>query len=318
MANLILNKPIIDMSWGCPVVIRQALHEELGNVFIHEELMELNYPPHLGNPKLIEQLKDLAYRHSGHRPRHLMVTCGATGAINAALYALRHPKFEFCLVNRRYYSLYPTIIGMADLIMTHDQSKRSNAITLVDSPSNPDGSVFPFEGVDVWDAAYASKPYSTHGHVPFKWKIMCGSLSKTLGLAGLRLGWVSTDDDDIAKSLSIFITGSYIGLSKPSMEIAEHVFDKLNMDKFEDRAKDYLDNNREEMQRLLDKFGQGPVPTRGMFGVVQLGAAEKKALEKANVVWQSGTVWGEDENWARLNIGQTRELVREAVKRVIK
>lgn len=313
-----MEKNIIDLSWGCPVVIRQALSEEMGEILLPQDLNSLNYTPHLGNPNLIEQLKDLAYRHSGRRPRHLMVTCGATGAINAALYALRERELEFCLTNRRYYSLYPTIIGMADLIMTHDVAKRPNAVTLVDSPSNPDGSVFPFEGVDVWDAAYASKPYSSGGHVPFKWKIMCGSLSKTLGLSGLRLGWVSTDDDEIARCLSIFITGSYIGLSKPSMQIAEHVLDKVDMDKFENRAKVYLDSNREEMQKLLDKFGQGNVPTRGMFGIVQLGAAEKKALEKANIVWQSGLVWGEDETWARLNIGQTRELVREAVKRVIK
>jgi aspartate/methionine/tyrosine aminotransferase len=313
-------KPELNLSWGEPYITRQALVETLGPLActsLHS-IHDMGYSPHFGTSKLIEQLKDLAKRHSGRRPKHLFVTLGCTGAIGASLYALRDHKKDYVLTNRRYYSLYPSIIGVSGMAMVHDVRYKKEAITLVDSPSNPEGLVFPFEDVDVWDAAYASKTYSNGGHVPVKWKIMCGSLSKTLGLSGLRLGWVSTDDDELAKSLGIWITASYIGLSAPSMAIAEQVLDILDFDKFEQRSSGYLDSNREEVQKLLDMFGQGNVPTRGMFAIVQLGKFEIRALQKANIKWQPGSLWGEDDNWARLSLGQTREIVRAAVQAALK
>jgi hypothetical protein len=55
-----------------------------------------------------------------------------------------------------------------------------------------------------------------------------------------------------------------------------------------------------------------------MFAILQLGKAEIRALEKAGVVWQPGTSWGEDDSWARLSLGQDRKLTRAAVKAVLK
>ena len=50
----------------------------------------------------------------------------------------------------------------------------------------------------------------------------------------------------------------------------------------------------------------------------KLGKAERKALTKANIKWQPGNTWGEDDNWARLSLGQTREIVRAAVRATLK
>jgi len=310
---------MFDLSWGCPVVVRQALIETLGDFEqSYRPLNSMGYTPHLGNPKLIEQLKDLAKRQSGHRPKHLMVTCGATGAINAALYALKDHRIDFVFTNKRYYPIYPSIIYMADMAMINlIGSNRS--ISLIDSPSAPEGLIHPFDSVDVWDAAYASKTYTKgFSHVPKKYRIMCGSLSKTLGLSGLRLGWASTDDNDLAKSMANYVTASYIGLSSASMDIAGEVLRSLDQEAFETRSEGYLDSNREEAQKLLTKFGQGSVPERGMFAILELGKAERKALEKANIMWQPGSTWGEDDSWARLSLGQTREVVRSAVKAALK
>src|ERR1700688_3053074 len=112
--------PILDLSWGDPVIVRQALTETLGKNYplASSPLSSLGYPPHSGNPKLIEQLKILAERQSGHRPKHLVVTCGATGAINAGLYALKTQRSIWVVTNRRYFPFYPDIIKMADMIMT--------------------------------------------------------------------------------------------------------------------------------------------------------------------------------------------------------
>ena len=323
-------KPEYLLGWGDPIIVRQALSETLPfTTKSASSLRDMGYTPHYGNPKLIGQLKSLAERQSGHRPKHLFVTCGATGAINAALHALKDTWTDWVVTNNRYFPIYPTIIAMTDMIMINRQKKdflcnksngckQRNFISLIDSPSNPEGLIFPFDEVDIWDAAYATRTYSRSAHSPLKWKVMCGSLSKTLGLSGLRLGWASTDDDTLANSLSNHVTASYIGLPGPSMAIAEEVLDLLDLDRFETLSAGYLDDNRQQMQKLLDRFGQGNVPSRGMFAILQLGKTERKAMKRANIVWQPGSTWGEDDNWARLSLGQTREITRAAVKAALK
>lgn len=324
-------KPVLNLYWGDPIIVREALTDTLRPYYFPSgpPLKDLGYPEHNGNPKLIDQMKVLSERQSGHRPKHLFVTCGATGAINAALHALKNHRTGWVVANKRFFPLYPQIISMADMVMIDRDKKKfltnksngcteANFISLVDSPSNPEGSVCPLEGADIWDSAYASKTYSSSGHVPKKWKVSCGSLSKTLGLAGLRLGWISTDDSSLADSISSYITTHYAGLSSVSMKVAEDILDTLDLHKFEVKSSGYLDDNRETMQRLLDRFGQGDVSPRGMFALLQLGKAERKALVRANIKWLPGNMWGEDESWARLSLGQSREIVRAAVKGALK
>jgi aspartate/methionine/tyrosine aminotransferase len=314
-------KPIIDLSWGDPIVLRQALVEVTGIKFPLSctSLLDMGYTEHNGSKKLIEQLKNLEKRQTGHKPKYLFVTCGATGALNAALYASKYCK-AFVVTNKRYYPLLPSIVSTAGLSLgnPHGFCRQEESIFLIDSPSAPEGKVFPFYSVDIYDAAYASKTYTIGGHVPNKYKILCGSLSKTLGLPGLRLGWISTDDSILAMNIEEFVTANYAGLSRYSMDMAEEVLEKLDFDSFEKKSSYYLDCNREEVQKLFTKFGQGSVPIRGMFAILQLGKSERKALEKANIKWQPGNTWGEDESWARLNLGQTRELINSAIKIALK
>lgn len=291
----------------------------------------MGYPPHLGTPKLIEQLKNLAERQSGIRPKHLFVTCGASGAINAALYALKTTRTNWVVTNKRHFPMYPSIVGLTDMIMISKSrkdellrewgqidDKNGNFLSLIDSPSNPEGLIYPFESVDIWDAAYASKTYGGYSSQAPKFKVMCGSLAKALGLAGLRLGWVSTNDDAIANSLSRYVDATYVGLSSVSMSAAEEILDALDLDWFESEAKGYLDDNRYEVQKLLTKFGQDCVPDRGMFAILELGAIEREALERANVKWLPGSAWGENDSWARLNLGVTRETMKSAIKTILK
>lgn len=322
-------QPEINMQWGDPYVIRQALTETLGRkIGLTKSFYEdMRYPDHFGKPSLIEHLKDLAFRQSGKRPKHLFITAGASGAINAALWVLKTANTDWIVTDRRFFPMYPSMADLAqmEIITTAKRQKfinlgvpESHMISLYANPSNPEGLVSPFKDVDIWDAAYASYTYTQNGHVPKSYKIMCGSLAKTFGLAGLRLGWASTDDDELAKSLGYWVTANSAGQSSVSMEIAEELIQCLDLELFEIRSSGYLDDNREEAQKILDKFGQGSVPKRGMFAILELGKLERKVLERANIKWLPGNAWGEDESWARISLGQTREVVKAAVKAVLK
>ena len=211
-----------NLGWGDPKVVRQALQKTLGFNFAGAAvLMEaIGYTPHLGFPVLIEMCKNLAERMSGHRPKHLILTCGASGAVHAALYALKDHYTDYVVTNGRYFPIYPSMITVSGMVhinhakrdsLSRNGAKERSFISLVDSPSNPEGIVDLFDGVDIWDAAYASKTYTKTNCAPSRYKVMCGSLSKITGLAGLRLGWASTDDDEIAASMGRFVASSYVG-----------------------------------------------------------------------------------------------------------
>jgi aspartate/methionine/tyrosine aminotransferase len=322
-------KEILDLSWGCPVVVRQALQKTLGRTtpLVSRVFNGMGYTPHNGSPKLIAQLKNQTKRQTGWDPKFIYITHGATGGVNAALYALKDYNVDYVVTNRRYFPFYRGMIQVSGLIQIDRLEKNkylgfgvpeNSFIELVDCPSNPEGIVNPFIDADIFDGAYCSLPYNVGKIVPRKWKIYVGSLSKTLGLSGLRIGWVATDDEEVARDLERFIAASYIGLSTLSMDVAEEVLNTLDQDQFETKAASYLDSNREEMQKIQTKFGQGEVPVRGMFTILQLGKVERKALEKANIKWQIGSTWGEDDTWARLSLGQTRELTKAAVKATLK
>src|ERR1035437_8060253 len=110
-------KSQIDMAWGDPVVIRQALVETLGISFPFQSrsIEGLSYPPRLCTEKLIGQLKSITFIQTGISPKHVTLTCGATGAIHAALYALRDRWEEYVVVGKRYFPFYPNIIGMSGM-----------------------------------------------------------------------------------------------------------------------------------------------------------------------------------------------------------
>lgn len=328
VANLTSNRPF-KLDWGDPLVIRQALQKTLGYNFAGSAVLieSIGYTSHLGSTTLIEICKNLAERMSGKRPKHLVLTCGATGAIHAALYALKDHYTDYVVTNKRHFPIYPSIITTSGMMhinhakrdfLARNGAKERSFISLVDSPSNPEGIVDIFGGVDIFDAAYASRTYTPTIAAPKEYKVMCGSLSKITGLSGLRLGWASTDDDEVAACMNRFVVANYVGLSKLSMDFAEEVLEVLDLDRFEIISAKYLDDNREEVQKILNKFSQGTVPTRGMFAILRLGKSEKRALERANVKWQPGSTWGEDDSWARLSLGQTRETTRAAVKAILK
>jgi aspartate/methionine/tyrosine aminotransferase len=323
-------KAVYDLSWGDPICVRQALIETLGHKFgSAPRLLEaMSYTPHHGFPHLIEQMRDLAERQSGNRPKYLFVTNGASGSLNAALHALKTPRTDWVVTDKRYYPFIPKMICQADMVMIDRDRKEfltnkangcveENFISLTASPSNPEGLVRPFEATDIFDAAYASKTYSSGGHTPNEYKIMCGSLSKTLGLAGLRLGWVSCNDPNIASSLGHYVSNTYVGLSSVSQGIAEEILQSVDLDRFEHRASGYLDDNREVAQRLLIKFGTGEVPTRGMFFVLPLGKTERKVLDRAGIKFQPGPSWGASDDYARLSLGVSREVMLAAVKKIL-
>lgn len=325
-----------NFAWGDTIAVRQALISTLPARFFlsHfsspltgsvDKILSMGYPPHDGDPELIDLVKEVARAQVGSAVKHLFITNGCTGALNVSLSAMKK-EASYGVFGDTYFPFYPQIVSgqglitinydQMDSLLTQNKNEEKDFIVILDSPSNPEG-IFRQGEADIWDAAYASHKYGGKKEgQPLVWKAMCGSLSKTLGVNGIRLGWVATDDDAIAEELRASTTREYCGISQLQQDLAKSILKNLDQANFEAKAKSYIDDNREEWARVARRFGQLSGNT-GMFQILRLGKAETKALNKAGVIWQQGNSWGKDSSWARISLGQDRVLTKETVKDVL-
>ena len=319
-----------NLGWGNAVAVRNALLSELGlrTAFFSFNADNLNYPPHEGDPRLVEITRHVIERQVGPTYKHIFLTNGATGGVTIGLRAYAQQGYKTCLtLPPPYFSLYPGMISSSGLkhVWGMPVCNAVRPVALIDSPSNPYGIVY--EGLTspapmIWDAVYHSRVYTYGNYKPLSCEALVGSYSKLLGLNGIRTGWIATNDDLLAERLKVLVTSEYCGLSSASTSVLLNVLkmyrSKTFWENFEGKARTNLDYNREEFSKLEKFFGQTPVPANGMFYYAPVDSACRKLLEKSGIIWTSGISLGADDNWGRFNIGQDCSLVREAVKEVLK
>jgi aspartate/methionine/tyrosine aminotransferase len=191
-------------------------------------------------------------------------------------------------------------------------------VKLIDSPRNPTGELaMDLEDGSryvIWDAAYHSPIYNklfmniipTHD-------IMVGSFGKTTGLTGLRLGWVSTDDDLLAKEIEKSLHADSLGVSQYSQMAAAITLAKLPFDKFSKKAAAMIDDNREEFSKIRKLLHQ-EVPSTGMFYYAPVSGYLESVFKDMGVGFVSGPTLEGAPGWGRFSLAQKRETVRDFVK----
>lgn len=317
-----------DLGFGNSVCIRQAFLDAYHGdmiVFTADGLAKFDYPDRHGDPELIEITRNVIKRQMGIEKKHVYITNGATGAVTIALRAMKQRGANHCHTrNAPWYLRYPPMIKAADLIHcdeTHHIDPKESVV-LLDIPSNPQGftSGIKFNTAPmVLDAVYFNRIYMSGYFVPvIAHDVLCGSYSKLLGLNGLRVGWIATNDDLLAERIKELIVGEYCGISVASVEILKNVLFDFDWDTFETIAKSNLDNNREEWSKLERFFGGRPVCHDGMFYYGPMDAKCRKLIHKAGISYTKGSDLGTDDTWGRFNLGQDLDLVRKAVSSVIR
>jgi aspartate/methionine/tyrosine aminotransferase len=223
-----------------------------------------------------------------------------------------------------WYMNYPTVINAAGLKhLTEDDAYRDKlSVCLLDIPSNPLGIRLPIScpllTPMVLDGAYWSKAYLSGAfvHIPAH-DIFVGSYSKTLGLNGIRVGWIATNDDLLAVRIFDLVKGEYNGISVPSTEIIKRLLSNFDWEYFEKTAKANLDRNRGEWSKLERFFNYCPVQCEGMFYYGTIDSKCKELLEKSEIQWMPGSRLGTYNRYGRFNLGQDVGLIRKAVKTVL-
>lgn len=210
-----------------------------------------------GAPRLRQALAAKHRRFSGldiDPDRHLVVTCGSTEAMMAAMMTACDPG-DRVIVFSPFYENYgadailsgavPVFVPLRapDFVFDRDELRRAfaggaKAIVLC-NPSNPCGKVFTreellfiaglaeeFDAFVLVDEVYEHIVYAPHEHtyfasLPGMWErtLSCGSLSKTYSITGWRLGHVIAPENLIARARKVhdFLT---VGAAAPLQEAA--------------------------------------------------------------------------------------------------
>lgn len=330
-----------DLGWGESVAVREAFVNVAASpvVFGVKALNDLGYPAHEGDAKLIELTRKIIKRQIGLDYKYILITNGATGALNIALRSyMLSAGIQACFTRKApFFRYYPAIIRNAHMahfqgLYDSDAKKEANEVFgrkrvyLVDSLSNPLGQMHfcpkdLMENPIIWDAVYYGNVYAPGIKATPEHDVLVGSYSKFTGLNGLRVGWIAVNDTFLYDRMRRLVTPEYCGISAASTKIILETagkFTKTDWENFEYRAVRNLDDNRNEMAKLEKYFGNTPVSPFGMFYYGPMDEACKALMQKSGIIWSPGSHLGDTDDFGRLNVGQDMKLVKEAVKTVLK
>lgn len=320
-----VSKELLNFSWGDTRGLRDVILR-LYDGFINTNmpLKDYGYPPLDGDPILVEQLRNLTYELTGVLYKNICVTAGCTHAVNAAINTLKI-KSSVVVSRKLYYPRYPAMARLNDLSLAsyEDHDYNHNDVAMIDSPSNPMGSIEAPElrtEEIIWDAAYHSPVYGMPYMINMVSgaKVFCGSLSKLTGINGLRLGWTATNHDYTHVGIQQYVKNSVCGISYPSQHIASQILKQKDLlHTYFQLGNHLINNNREEVTRLKGLFGSDKISPFGMFAFFQVDDSMLELFKQAKVEFTDGKDCGADYESVRINLANSNESTKEMVNRIL-
>ena len=313
-----------NFGWGNPFFLLDILDEQYSQRLAPFNIKNMIYSPDLGMDKLIETTRRTIEETIGLKYEYIIITTGATQAINVLLRVLRNNrKTQLSIVETPQYGYpyYGDMISKAGYVRVSNSEslKQFNPLNvkLIDSPSNPQGiqygSDYGFELNTIWDSVYHNKIYTTDLTKIPKHHSMAGSYSKLLGLTGARIGYIATNNYSLAKQCSHECLMENATISVPSQELIIDIMGKIDLDYFLNAGKYSIDRNREEMSKIEYLFDNQPVPGTGMFYCANADNKALQILEKCGIKYVDL-----GNNYIRLSLGQTNSITKDAIKAIIK
>lgn len=320
----------LDLGWGNSVAVREAFlnnYHGLPVTFHSEDLATFDYPKHEGDMELVELTRRVIKRQTDQEYKHVFLTNGATGGVVIALRAYAQQGKTHCITREApYYVRYPSMIKASGLEQIEEGYSfvYSKSVGLLDLPSNPLGFMTGLSGQYISqspmiiDGVYLNRVYAPVFYGLPRHDVMIGSYSKLLGINGIRVGWLATNDDLLAERFKDLVTSEYCGLSQASTDILKNILDDFDWSQFEIMAKYRLDVNREEWSKLERFFGGTPITDIGMFYYAPMDQKAQDLFTRANITWTKGSAMGTNDGFARFNMGAKNEILEQAVAAVLK
>lgn len=306
-----------NLAIGEPIFLQDKLLHISDHLHINKPLQ---YPKVGGETDLLKEL------HERYTYDYIVVTNGAKQAIEAAFSAFK--KLEdrnAVLTPMPYWPSYPTLAKNQGLAFNEFVSPVMKYISVNTSPNNPDGSEHDNNVADIWDAAYASDTYGFSGTPP-RHRVAIFSAAKLLGLSGIRVGWLCTNEKAIADAAAHHVEITTSGVSVLSQEHLYKCLWQWSPDYGNEKlaeAKESLNQNsmlfQQLMQGMVRMVDGVPKNGKGMFAWFQAQDPEKFAiaLKEAKVMLVTGEACGESKpDFYRMSMGNKPEVTREALTKL--
>ena len=344
MSDILLSKPVlppgfIDVSVGEPHVVRDTILKVFDlSVYELSQVDHLyEYPSPIGYKPLIQLLED---KH--HAP--VIITNGAKQALGACFYALKKMGRKNLLMRTPYWALIPPLAEMHGLKNVLDDGSEgfsnrgiveNEDAFLCLSPNNPDGYTYSdraLQGVAdfhkemnipfIHDAAYYTRSYmSSNSSFPVVGDVQIYSISKMLGLSGLRLGYVVCPNVEYYKLILQYMEAMTVGVSMVSQVFLYDLMHRMHgyptlVQSFEGQSSLALDESKRIIQQVNPEILEVPaniMETPGMFGWFKVGPKADFVKSKINMI--DGALFGVP-GMVRMNLAFDKDKMQEIVNRL--
>jgi aspartate aminotransferase len=333
MSGLILAKAnlpegFIDCSVGEPYIVRDILESqfkltpyELPDV---KEMFE--YPLPTGYKPLVKLLEDL-YQAP------VVITNGAKQALGASFYALKRMGKMNVGMRSPYWALIPPLVKMHGLNPLPSYVGADANLLLL--PNNPDGFISRPDAIQgfsdvckergvplIHDAAYYTRIYMPV-HFPLNkiGDVQIYSISKMLGLSGLRIGFVVCPNVEFYKYIQEYMETMTVGVSIVSQIFLYDLLNKMiAYPQLTKRVEVLSSIALHEAKRIFREVDSqvlemecNPESVAGMFGWFKIGPKADFTKSKVNVI--EGTPFGRP-GYVRINLAFSQDVIKEIVNRL--
>jgi aspartate/methionine/tyrosine aminotransferase len=301
-----------NLAIGDPVFLREVFQP----YYPRHYPADLSYPDTKPSPELLAELQKL------HPGQEIVVTCGAKQALHAAAYALKEDDSVVWLTHRTpCWPSYPTLADMHG--MHFSDIPMMTEVNCNTSPNNPDGTESSYP-CNIWDSAYSHSVYGWSG-MPPPHDISVWSAGKMLGSPGVRVGWLCTEDSELAERARRYVEQTTSGVPTTSQYHVSATLRNTNAvrEDLYSKAREVLEINSQSFMRLhpyLDTVSGYPMNGRGMFAWFKVKESEKfkVAAKKAKVLVINGSACLESSpGWFRLSLGNTSCYTAAAIDALI-
>lgn len=318
-----------------------------------------HYIPLAGLPRLRKALADLTSRCTGLATdiEEVIVTQGGQGALFAACQAVLDPGSHAAIISP-YYATYPGTIRAAGATFTEIVARSEDGfeprpeeieaairpetrMLLINSPNNPTGSVYSRHTIeaiaeicrkhDLWllsDEVYwtlaAGREHISPRALPGMQErtVVINSLSKSHGMTGWRLGWLTAPEPVVRKLVNLNVVSSYgmaDFISHAAAAAVEQGFGVQEIaERYKARRKVFIDALH-DANDLVVRGSEG-----AMYVMVDISAFEPDAetfawnlLEAENVAALPGSSFGmAAQGHLRFSMCQEEDVLRAAAERL--
>ena len=309
----------------------------------HFNALRLGYTESEGNPQLRTEIAHL-YQNQG--PDNILCFAGAEEGIFVLLNCLLNPGDHIIVQYPAYQSLFEianTIGCEVSKWMVKDQSSQwifetedlesmirpSTKLIIINQPHNPTGALITLNQMQkivalaqqynlylFSDEVYRGLEYDPKTRLPaacdiYKGAFSLGVMSKAYGLAGLRIGWIATQDGELLQKLKAFKDYTTICNSAPSEFLATVALQ--NQDHLLQRNLGIIATNLAVLDRFFEKFSHffsWNKPTAGSIGFVTLRFDLDvevfclDVVEKCGVLLLPSTLYEYDTHHFRIGFGR--------------